>query len=377
MSYKVLHLIGGGEIGGAEQHILTLFNNFNQDSVQPYLACLVVDSPLAALARSQGFCTRVFPMHFPLDITPVFPLVKFCRTNRIDIIHTHGARANLVGRLTGKFLSLPCITTVHSLPEYDYASAWKGKTALILDRFTISFSSGIITVSNYIQESLFKRLRKKVGSVPVRTIYNGSPQLDLSNRNQLRHTFRKKWGISEEKTVIGTIGRLHPVKGHTYLISAFQLLAQEIPDLHLLLIGDGPMGGQLRDALQKADLSYTMPGYLSSAWCCLPVMDIFVLPSLNEGMGIVLLEAAQAEVPMVVSGVGGIPEIWENQINAIIVNPSKPEEIAEACRRILKDGDLSKHLIANALQRAKSLTEKNMTDQTTAFYDHIATASRK
>lgn len=371
MSYKVLHLIGGGEIGGAEQHLLTLFNNFQQDRVKPYLGCLVANSPFATLARSKGINATIFPMLFPLDITPVLSIVRFCRTNKIDIIHTHGTRASLIGRLAAKFVSLPCITTIHSLPEHDYASGWKTKIALVLDNLTIPFSSGIITVSNSLQESLYRRLKKKIEKIPVKTVYNGCPKLDFSNHTEMRNAFRNKWDISDKKIVIGTIGRLHPVKGHTFLISALLLLAQEIPDLHLLLIGDGPMSNQLRSELERSDLSYTMTGSILSAWQCLPAIDIFVLPSLSEGMGLVLLEAAQAGVPMVASRVGGIPEIWENQTSALLINPADPEEIARACNRILHDDKLRENLISNALQRVSSLEEKSMTEETSSFYEQI------
>lgn len=371
MSYKVLHLIGGGEIGGAEQHLLTLFNNFKQDKVEPYLACLVADSPLAALTQSRGISTTVFRMHFPLDITPIFPIAKFCRTNKIDFIHAHGTRANLVGRLASRLVGLPCITTMHSLPNHDYTSVWKAKIALMLDTLTIPFSAGIITVSNSLQASVYQRLGSKIEKIPVKTIYNGSPKLDFSNHAEMRNAFRNKWGISDNKIVIGTIGRLHPVKGHAYLILGLQLLAQEIPNLHLLLIGDGPISNQLCNQLEKSNLSYTMTGYVSSAWECLPAMDVFVLPSLSEGMGLVLLEAAQAGVPLIASQVGGIPEIWENQSSALLISPAKPDEIAEACNRILHDHNLRDHLIANALQRASFLDDKNMTLETTSFYDTL------
>lgn len=371
MSRRVLHLIGGGEIGGAEQHLLTLFNNFKQDRVEPYLACLVADSPLAVLMQSQGIHTAVFPMRFPLDITPVLPIVRFCRTNKINIIHAHGTRANLIGRLAAKLVSLPCITTMHSLPEHDYNSNWKAKIALLLDNITIPLSSGIITVSNSLQENIHQRLGKKIKTIPLKTVYNGCPKLDFSNPIELRNSFRNKWDISDREIVIGTIGRLHPVKGHTYLISAFQLLAQEIPNLHLLLIGDGPIHNQLRSELEGSNLTYTMTGYTPSAWQSIPAMDIFVLPSLSEGMGLVLLEAAQAEVPMVATRVGGIPEIWENQTSALLINPAEPEEIAWACNIILHDEKLRENLIANALQRVSSLDEKSMTEETSSFYEHI------
>ena len=136
MSIRVLHLIGGGEIGGAEQHLLTLFHNFKEEEITPYLGCLVGNSPLAELTHSQDFQTSIFRMRFALDISPVPSVISFCRKNQIDIIHAHGTRGNMIGRLAAALGSIPCISTVHSLLEYDYPSPWKGKLALSLDSLT-------------------------------------------------------------------------------------------------------------------------------------------------------------------------------------------------------------------------------------------------
>ena len=371
MGIRVLHLIGGGEIGGAEQHLLHLFNNFKDEEIEPYLGCLIAGSPLNELMRSKGFQTSVFPMKFALDLSLIPSVIRFCRKNKVDIIHAHGARANLIGRLAAALNSINCISTAHSLPEFDYPSSLKGKVALFLDNLTLPFSSGIISVSNSIRESVAERMEKRNKKIPLTTIYNGCPVLDFSNRNKLRDDFRKKWGISDNIKVIGSIGRLHPVKGHSYLISAFKLLANDFPDLHLVIIGDGPLYADLRNQLDRSGLAYTMTGYVTSSWRCLPAMDIFVLPSLSEGMGIVLLEAAQAGIPLIASATGGIPEIWESQIDSLLVKPKHPEEIAQGCKRLLDDTDLRKNLTANALRKSSLLTVERMAEETISFYRSI------
>ena len=375
MSLQVLHLIGGGEIGGAEHNVLNLLTGFPRDKVNPFLGCLVKNSPLAALTSSKRICTEIFPMRFPLDILPVIPLIRFCRNNKIGLIHCHGVRANLIGRITARLLSIPAISTVHSLPEYDYPSSWKGKFALLLDNKTLSLSSGIITVSDNLRVAVSQRIKSRTRDLPIKTIYNGIPWLDFANQEIMRTEFRHKWNIPQEKTVIGTIGRLHPVKGQIYLAEAMELLIKEYPHLHLLIIGEGPIRPQLQDLLASNKLPYTMTGYLPSAWKALPAMDIFLLPSLSEGMGLVLLEAAQAKIPIIASSTGGIPELFAGEREILLCKPADPLDLTLACSRILENDDLAKTLVQNAYQRAMKFTVDKMVNDTTDFYLEITKAS--
>lgn len=371
MSIHVMHLIGGGEIGGAEQNVLNLLRSLDQKDIHAFLGCLINGSPFASLAQAEGIQTAVFPMRFALDLYPAQTIARYCRKNRINLLHCHGVRANLVGRLAAKLSSLPAISTVHSLPESDYLSARQGKTAAFVDNLTLPWSSGLITVSNQLNESISLNLKNKRLNLPVKTVYNGVPSLDFSDKDDLRANFRKKWGISDDVTVIGTIGRLHPVKGQLVLIEALKLLRQETDRLHLVIIGEGPLHDRLQELLGAYQISHTLTGYLPSAWQALPAMDLFVLPSLNEGMGLVLLEAAQAGVPIVASHVGGIPELLRNNIDALLTRPADPVDLTLAISKILGDRNFAGKLIANAQNRASAFSLDKMTTETSNFYQQI------
>jgi len=371
MPIHVMHLIGGGEIGGAEQNILNLLRSLDQKEFRVFLGCLIKGSPFASLAQAEGIQTAVFPMRFALDLYPAQAITRYCRKNRIDLLHCHGIRANLAGRPAARFSSLPAISTVHSFPESDYLSVWKGKTAAFVDNLTLPWSSGLITVSNQLKESVSLNLKNKGLNLPVKTIYNGVPALDFSVKDELRANFRKNWGISDDVKLIGTIGRLHPVKGQLFLIEALKLLRQETAHLHLVIIGEGPLHDRLQELLSVYQIPHTLTGYLPSAWQAIPAMDLFVLPSLSEGMGLVLLEAAQAGVPIVASHVGGIPELLRDNIDALLTRPGDPVDLTLAIRKILGDRYLAEKLIANARERASAFSLDKMTTETSNFYRQI------
>lgn len=368
-SYNILHIIGGGEIGGAEQHVLTLLKGLDQTRFSPRLVCLV-PGPFAALAQENKIPAETLPMRFPLDLSPLPRLVRLLRQKNIHLVHTHGSRANLLGRLAAKQSRIPCLSTVHSSLAHDYLSPWSARTALALDRLTLPLTAEIITVSEYLAQEVALRY----GRQPV-TIYNGQAPLTFPDPASARSRFRSRWGIPAEALLLGTIGRLHPAKGQTYFIQAAAQLLPAYPNLHLLLIGDGPLRPELELELKRSSLPYTLTGYLPQAYQALPSMDLFVLPSVSEGLGLVLLEAMQAGVPIAASAVGGIPEILRNGKDGLLVAPGNATDLSEACSKLLAHPDLARSLVLSAQSRWTEFSLTNMIQKTEQVYAALASKS--
>ncbi|TGE36637.1 glycosyltransferase family 1 protein [Desulfosporosinus fructosivorans] len=363
--YKILHIIGGGEIGGAEQHVLTLLNGLDRSRFTPHLLCLT-HGPFAALARESDIPSRTLPMHFPIDLSPLPNLIRWARKKEINLIHTHGSRANLLGRLSAKWLGIPSLTTVHSSLAHDYLSAWSAHIALRIDRLTLPLTSGIITVSEYLAKEVAAR-----GGRNLETIYNGQAPIVFANPSASRQQFRLQWGIPADALVLGTIGRLHPTKGHTTLIKAAAHLHLQFPTLHLLIIGDGPQRSDLELELKQSGIPYTLTGYLPRAYETLPAMDLFVLPSVSEGMGLVLLEAMQAGVPIVASAVGGIPEVVRAGKDGLLVPPGDVAAFSTACSKLINNPDLAKSLVLSGLSRWPRFSIDSMVRETEQVYTRL------
>ncbi|WP_407306262.1 glycosyltransferase [Desulfosporosinus sp. SB140] len=362
--YKILHIIGGGEIGGAEQHVLTLLENLDRSRFSPYLICLT-PGPFAALAEPT-IQTQTFAMRHPLDLSLLPGLMRWIRRQDIDLIHTHGSRANLLGRVGAKLLRLPNVTTVHSSLAHDYLSPRSARLALGLDRITLPLTTGIITVSQYLSDEVASR-----GGKHIKTIYNGQAPVPQADYSFSRNQFRKQWGIPDDALVLGTIGRLHPTKGQIVLIQAAHQLIEKFPKLHLLMIGDGPIRSVLESELKKASLPYTLTGYLPKAYEALPTMDLFVLPSISEGMGLVLLEAMQMGVPIVASAVGGIPEVVRSEQDGLLVTPGNAAELAQACTSILENSGRAKSLVSSGNRRWLEFSIEGMVRATEEVYKSL------
>lgn len=363
--YKILHIIGGGEVGGAEQHVLSLLKGANRTRFDPQLVCLT-QGPFSDLAIDHKIPTYTFPMHFPLDLSPVPALIRWSRKHAINLVHTHGSRANLLGRLSARWLGIPSLTTVHSSLAHDYLSPWSARIALGLDRLTLPLTSGIITVSEYLAREVALR-----GGRNLETIYNGLSPISFGDPTSARHHFRKQWGIPADALVLGTIGRLHPTKGQIYLIKAATQLRLKFPNLHLLLIGDGPLRQSLALELQENAIPHTLTGYLPRAYEALPAMDLFILPSVSEGMGLVLLEAMQAGVPIVASAVGGIPELIRDGNDGLLFPPGGVTELTAACTSILENHALAQSLILAGQNRWPMFSIDSMVRETEQVYTRL------
>ncbi len=364
-AHKILHIIGGGEIGGAEQHVLTLLNSLDRSRFTPHLLCLT-HGPFAALARESNIPSRTLPMHFPIDLSPLPSLIRWARTMGINLIHTHGSRANLLGRLGARWSGIPNLTTVHSSLSHDYLSPWSARIAVGIDRLTLPLTSGIITVSEYLAKEVAER-----GGRNLETIYNGQAPIVFADPSTSRFQFRSQWGIPADALVLGTIGRLHPTKGHTALIKAAALLRLQFPTLHLLLIGDGPLRSHLELELKQSAIPYTLTGFLPQAYEALPAMDLFVLPSVSEGMGLVLLEAMQAGVPIVASAVGGIPEVVRAGKDGLLVPPGDVVAFSAACSKLIDDPALAKSLVLSGLSRWPRFSIDSMVRETEQVYTRL------
>lgn len=282
------------------------------------------------------------------------------------LLHSHGIRANLFGRLVGRWLGLPSISTVHSSLAHDYLSVRTARAAVWLDRLTLPFSQGQIVISKALVPEVAAR-----GGKNIEVIYNGRELTPMADPAAERAAWRRRWHIPAEARVIGNIARFHPCKGPGQLVQAARILRRQFPGLHLLMIGDGPLRPLVAEQLEEEGIPFTLPGFLPQARRVLPVFDLFVLPSLSEGMGLVILEAMQAGVPLVASDAGGIPELIRDGQDGLLVPPGEPEALARACAAVLSDPVLAASFVRSAGERRRAFTVEKMVAETERFYDRI------
>lgn len=365
---RVLYLIGGGEFGGAEQHLLGLVNNLDRHAFHPQVA-VFYEGEFSARVRALGIPITVLQSDREAwgGLSPVRDLIRDWRPH---IIHTHGVRANLIGRLANRAEGFSCksITTVHSIMSLDYPVAWKRILFGAFEKWTWPYVDQFILVSEAMKGEFLKTglPKEKLNVVHNAIELPEEPQEHVPVTN-----LRELLGVDEDTVIIGTVARLHPVKGHTYLLKAIQKIVKECPNVVFAWFGDGDLYEELQAEARElgVDSYVRMLGYRKDVPDLLPQLDVFVLPSLSEGLSLAILEAMAVRVPSVVTAVGGSPEIITSGVDGILVQPADPNGLYESICPLVKDTAYREGLAKAAQETVfRRFTLRRLVEETTNLY---------
>ncbi len=364
---KVLHIIGGGDFGGAEQHLLTLLKNIDGGRFQVSVACLFA-KPFALLAKEAGISTVVFDMGSKLNLKIILALAAHIKKEGIDIVHTHGVRANLIGRLAAKIAGVDhVLTTVHSVLAFDYARKLDRMVNWLSERLTRGLTAHFVTVCDLLAGQL---VGEGIKQDRVSTIYNGL-ELEKYSRSNDPGNIRAELHIPEAAPLIGIVARLHPVKGHVFLLQAVKQALAAVPGLKLLIVGSGPDRQELEHyagALGIAD-AVIFTGFRQDIPEVMHMLDLVVLSSLSEGLSITIIEAMAIGKPVLATRVGGTPEIITDGQDGLLVPPADAGALADKIIYILSHPDMAKKMgQAARLTVQEKFTAAGMARKTEALY---------
>ncbi len=320
MKKKVLIIVTRGEIGGAQQFVLTLARGIKKEGWDIIVGC-GDDGYLKEEICKENISFRLFKnlgrTHNPFkNLGFIIELYNFCKKEQIDIVHLNSSNA-LVGAVGAKLANKKAVATLHGLSFLDpnhTNSSWLRFSYKIIFSFLLTFIDQIIFVSKYNFAYAAKIGMAKKG----RLIYNG---IDAENtasysRDGARKIFSQKTGVDFGNSfVIGSIGRYAYPKNYEFIIKNFKEVQCLIPTAKLLLVGEGPDRRTYENLIQRLQLENDvfLLGEMLPGSAYLKGFDLFILPSIYEGIPLSILEATQANVPVVASKVGGIPEIVDEK----------------------------------------------------------------
>ena len=338
---RVVEVLATGTNGGAQEHVVGLVNRLDRSRFDVSVVALSPGSTVRKLTRS-GF--DVLVLDEPDDAIAVGALAAHLVDVRPDILHNHMYRAELVGTRAAIGLAEVghrrpyVVSTVHS-------SRVRSEEDREMLRVLTPQMNQLIAVSAMIEAKLEQEGRT---GAPVRRIYNG---VDLSRYDHTEPccTLAEEYGMEPGSQIVGVVARLEPEKGHPTLLEAWPAVLRSVPDVYLLIVGEGSRREALEALARELRVAHRVvfTGRRDDVPSVTAALDVAVLPSYREAQGLSILEALALSRPVVASNVGGIPEMITDGVNGLLVPPHDPDALASAIVRLLRD-----HPLADTLGRA-------------------------
>jgi glycosyltransferase involved in cell wall biosynthesis len=320
---------------------------------------------IASDVKYLQFGKRYLKYFLPVVISRLCDIIK---SEQVQIIHCHRHRATVIGTMAAGFCGKPCVIShVHGL------SRTRSKKRYLTNWVLLRKVARIIAVSDSVRLDVLNTNRALPPDKVV-TVRNGLNISSIDGVNITRDEVRMRLGITGNETVFGTVGRLTPTKGQSYLIEAFAEVVGKIPASRLVIVGDGPLYGKLQKQVEDLNLwtKVFFTGYRNDVRELLRGFDVFILPSIAEGLSIALLEAMASRLPVVASRVGGIPEVLDSDCGRLV--PARdPGSLARVMEELAGLDEKQQSLLGNSARKKveTSFTTEAMQKGIRAVYDSL------
>ena len=333
---KILFVITSSGVGGAEKVLYHTSRLLDSERYSPSICSLKEKGKIARDAEAAGMEVHCLTMPdgkraigWISSLVALFRLTRYLIKIRPTIVHSFLFRANIISRVGAFLARVPLvISSVRVMGgEKDYYHTVEKVTSCMVDHY--------ITVSDSVKEYLIEKAN--IFPEKITTIYNGVALNGLTPEGE--GAAPDLFDMEPHESVILAVGRLHRQKGYDYLIRAIATVKREIPSVKLLIAGEGEEENDLKNLVKSLDLSkeVILTGLCREVEKLLNFTELFVLPSLWEGMPNAVLEAMAAAKPVVATRVGGVPELVKDGETGILVPPEDPESLARAIVGLLRN----------------------------------------
>ena len=367
-------MVVGDLWAGAEVQLKVLLSKLVQKPEFNLSVILFNEGRLGKEIEGLGIPVAVFPETEWGSAKIFLELFRKFKKSNVQLVHTHNYKDTILAAPAAKLCGIQhVVRTVHGLREpFEGLQAFKMNLyeaiARTVHRYCVDSIIGVSSQieSKYKAEGRFSR---------VTCIRNGIDLEGRSVQTDRWHT-RKDLGVDTGTCLIGTVGRLSPVKGIPYLLQTARILLRQGANVKVLVVGDGSIRLDLMTQTRDLGVSENVVflGHREDTDELLQALDIFVLPSLSEGIPMALLEAMAASRAVVASRVGGIPEIVEDGFEGFLVEPMDVDGLAERCRRLIESPDVARKMGERARKRVeRDFSATAMADRVASVYKELLT----
>ncbi len=349
---RVLWLIKGLAVGGAERLLAMSLPYLNRSMFDYQVAYFLTHKdelvPEFEQAGIPVFCLNINKSY---NLGAILRLVRLLRQQKIEILHINSPHAGILGRVAAHLAGVKAVVYTEHMPLER-----QNRLAQLGNLLTYPLNDTTVAVSDAVLHSVLDRQIIKRGTYV--TIHNGVDLNAIATAGMCQTPLRESLGIAAHHQVVGNVANLYPGKGHQYLLEAARLVLNQCPDVTFVIVGkekrkeDLERLQELARRLRIQD-RVIFTGFRRDVFQLMATFDVFVLPSLWEGFGIVLLEAMALGKPVVGTDVGGIPEVIDNGLNGFLVEPRNPQQLAEKILELLRNETLRNQMGQNGMQKVR------------------------
>lgn len=341
---KILQIITKSNFGGAQKYVYELSSELKKYDFDVLVAFggdgILKEKLEKELIRTIQIEQLNRNINLISDIKVFFEIINIIKKERPDIIHLNSSKIGAIGSLAARFCRVPkIIFTVHGLAFNEDRSFISKIIIKKIYWFTIFLSHYSIAVSENVKEQLLSIPFFNILKNKIIVIKNEIKKIDFIEKEESKKFIGNKIGIDiSNKKIIGTIAELHHIKGINYLISSAKKVLDKNPNSIFVIFGDGEEKENLQKQIGDLNLrdKFFLIGFVDEASKYLKGLDLFVLPSLSEGLALVILEAKQADLKIAASKVGGIPEAISNYEKNSLFEPKNIAEISESINYLIQ-----------------------------------------
>ena len=370
---KVLYLITDLKLGGAQTVLLDILKNLDSERFSTSVACLFGgDLPVGRELRQIGVKVIDLNMTRWWRLGALSRFYRLVREHKPEILHASLFHASLLSRLVGRLAGVPIILT------------WRQNTHLgspireSLNRLTAHLDDGVIAVSEITRQAELQS--SGIPAKKIKVIHNCIDTGRFRPQDTIACLrMRSALGIPPGDFVAGMVGRLHPQKGIAHLLNAYAKLVEDFPTARLLIIGEGDLRQALENQTANLGLEQNVifTGARTDIQNILISLDIFILPSLWEGLPLALLEAMSTGLPAIASNVGGTPEALIDGETGLLVPPGDEQALYQAIKRLIDEPDLRCRMgLAGRAQVKAHFAVGPTTQQLEDLYLHMVSEKR-
>jgi glycosyltransferase involved in cell wall biosynthesis len=344
---KILECIRQGQIGGGESHLLSLAENLDRDNFNPVVLSFT-DGPMVEQLNAMNVPTRVIHTTRPFDISKWAAVKRFLQKEKFDLVHAHGTRAASNVLWAARTLDIPVIYTVHGWSFHQDQNKLVRNIRISGEKYLTSKTAVNISVSLSNQQSgkKFIPLFKSI------VINNGINQNKFNPQKRFKN-IRLELGIPENSFLVLFVARFTAHKQPLALIEAFAKALTSNPNLHLLMVGDGDQRNEADVIIKQYGLQHkiTLESFRKDVPDILAAADVFVLPSLWEGLPIGLLEAMAMGKAVIATNVDGTSEVITHNKNGMLIETDGlVQNLTEALLKLSVDKEMKSRFERNAMK---------------------------